>query len=208
MGQTDPLTPAEDLTLDLISRAQGGEQEALNLLVTRYLGKVRTAVRYRLGPKLRAKVESWDLVQSVMLEAVGDLGEFKPRGSSSFLNWLNTLVERKIRDKLDYFKAGKRDMDREVPLPEGSVDLRPPGRTPPVSPRDREEMEVVERALDGLPPAYRDILVQVKFEGIPIPEVAARLKRTEASVRKIVTRGMLRLTRRVMELKTGRSAPP
>jgi RNA polymerase sigma-70 factor (subfamily 1) len=202
----DPLTPDEDLTLELISEAQKGNQDALNNLVSRYLGKVRTAVRYRLGPKLRAKVESWDLVQSVMLEAVGDLNEFKPKGHSSFLNWLNTLVERKIRDKIDYFKAGKRDMDREVPLPESSVELRPKPKAP-VGPREREEMDLVERALDGLSPVYRDILVQVKFEGIPVPDVASKLGRTEASVRKIVTRGLLRLTRRVMELKTGRSKP-
>ena len=46
---------ADDIktTLNLIGRAKAGEDQALNLLLERYMSRILKIVRMRLGPKLR-----------------------------------------------------------------------------------------------------------------------------------------------------------
>ena len=63
----------------LVAEAQQGNRLALNELCDRYFSRVLVAVRARLGVGLRRKVESWDVVQEVMIDAVRNLDEFNFR---------------------------------------------------------------------------------------------------------------------------------
>lgn len=61
---------ASIVTQLLIGQIQQGDRAALEELCRRYQQRVLAAVRVRLGAELRRKIESWDLVQEVMIEAV------------------------------------------------------------------------------------------------------------------------------------------
>ena len=91
----------------LVAEAQQGDRPALNELCDRYVSRVLVAVRARLGDGLRRKVESWDVVQEVMIDAIGNLNEFTFRTEGAFLNYLNRVVENRIRDEADRWAAQK-----------------------------------------------------------------------------------------------------
>ena len=66
-------------TRNLIDRARKGEREAIEELFARIYPDLLQAVRFRLGPTLRERLDSLDIAQSVYLEAYRDLGDFNGR---------------------------------------------------------------------------------------------------------------------------------
>jgi len=99
-------------THQLVTLAQGGDDSALNQLCGIYAERVRRIVRFRMGPELRSQLESMDLVQEALIEAVKDIGDFTYRSHGDFLNWLSSIVENTIRDYVDRVHAAKRDVRR------------------------------------------------------------------------------------------------
>ena len=196
----DPLS-----TQILVEQAQAGDRDALNDLCNRYLQRVFAAVRIRLGAKLRCKVESCDIVQSVMMEAVRGLDRFEFRTEGAFLKYLNKLVENRIRDKADHWAAQKRNPDQEasvegarsqdaaIPLdiPEGSGALTP-SRVLSL----KEDLSSLETAMDRLAEKsteYRDLVVAVKIEGRTYREIAEETGTSEDAVRMRLKRAMVAL---------------
>ena len=69
MSDLDP--DALTRSVELVRRAQAGERPALERLFERYYDRVRRIVRARLGPELRLRVESVDILQETFTAAVG-----------------------------------------------------------------------------------------------------------------------------------------
>ena len=63
-------------TRELVALAMGGDETALNRLYGAYAERVRWMVRFRMGRQLRSKLESMDLVQEVLIHALGGLEDF------------------------------------------------------------------------------------------------------------------------------------
>ena len=57
----------------------------------------------------------------------------------------------------------------------------------------REELRLVQAALDALPPRCRDAVVMRKIEGLPRRAIAARMGITEKTVRRHISDGMAAL---------------
>src|SRR5437016_6185665 len=108
--------PDPTSTVALLQRVQSGDRDALNQLYNRYLMRVLAAVRARLGAELRAKLESWDVVQDALMASLKNVESFNQTSEGAFLHWLATVVENRIRDQIDYFRAEKRDHRLEVSL--------------------------------------------------------------------------------------------
>lgn len=190
--------PSPPLTLDLVARIRGGDRGAWDDLYARYRDRLLFAVRCRLGAGLRQKLESEDILQSVMLEALGEMEGFAPEGPDSLRHFLHVLITRKIRDRADTFGAAKRAGDR----PLDTAAERAAAATPPTY-SDAPRFEALERALARLPDDLREIVTLRKIDGLPSAEVARRLGLTDAAVRKAVSRGMARLTRLALEEERG-----
>ncbi|HJT35853.1 MAG TPA: RNA polymerase sigma factor [Pirellulales bacterium] len=149
---------ADIATQVLIGQIQQGDRAALDELCRRYQQRVLAAVRARLGGELRRKIESWDLVQEVMIEAVRRLDGFDFRSEGKFLNYLNRIVEHRIRDEADRQHAQRRDARRELSLdaprsPDDEKPLDVPGSssgTPSQLVILGEDLQRLERALDML----------------------------------------------------------
>src|SRR5205823_9414840 len=133
------------------------DKEALNELYNRYGLRVLAAVRARLGAELRQKVESWDIVQDAMMVSLKHVADFDNSSEGAFMKWLDQIVENRIRDKIDYFHAGKRDVRQEKPLagarsPDSSSPLDILEKSGIPSPRKvlvlNEDLARLEKALD------------------------------------------------------------
>lgn len=197
----------------LIDRVQNGDHGALNALCARYQERVLRAVRIRLGAKLRRKVQSWDIVQEVLLGAFGKIksGDFHSEGA--LMKFLNVLVDNRLRDEADRQGGQRRNADREIPLGARSsgngtplIDLGDPSAlTPSWLLVMREDIERMERAMDELSEEYRELLVAVELEGRTYVELAAEgsFGKTADAIRMKANRAKARLAQLYHELERG-----
>ena len=202
-------------THDLIRKIQAGDEEARSQLCERYFARVLSAVRFRLGSKLRARLESVDVVQDVMLDVIKGAETFEFRSEGVFLNWVNRAVENKIRDKAAHFNTQKRDQDRETPLgvkrsPGDSMPLEIPeddgAQTPSMIAVGNEELKLLEHAMDDLMDVseeYHSLIIAVKIEGQTYGEIAELTGKSADAVRMQVNRAQVELARIYRRIEQG-----
>ena len=82
-------------TQRLVALAQEGDASALEQLCGVYAERVRRIVRFRMGPELRSQLESMDLVQEALIDAVKDLGAFTYSSEGDFLGLDEVLKDQK-----------------------------------------------------------------------------------------------------------------
>jgi RNA polymerase sigma-70 factor (ECF subfamily) len=190
-------------TQQLVTMVQGGNKAALDQLCSIYGERVRRIVRFRMGPELRSQLESMDLVQETLIEAVKDIGDFSYSSSGDFLRWLSSIVENTIRDNVDRIHAAKRDVHRQVSLDRvvdhtnrAGLDAQVPAvtTTPSVVLSLREDLDRLEQAMDRLKPQYREVLVLSKIDGLSCKEIAAKQKKNPAAVAMSLSRAIVALT--------------
>lgn len=160
-------------------------------LVTRYLPALRAFVRLRMGRELRAKEESCDIVQSVTREILQHADRFQHGGDSGFRQWLFTTAHRKVVNRLTRLRTHKRGGGKqEAELPEELAGLT---ATPSRHASAREELAAVEAAFDALTDEQREVVTASRILGMSHAEIAQRLGKNEAAVRKTLSRGLARL---------------
>ena len=190
-------------TQQLVTMAKEGNDTALDQLCSVYGERVRRIVRFRMGPELRSQLESMDLVQEALIEAVKDLGDFTYSNDGDFLRWLSSIVENTIRDNVDRIHAAKRDVRRQVSLDRMAAHTDHPGldaqlpaatTTPSVVMSLREDLDKLEQAIDRLKPQYREVLVLAKIEGLSCKEIAAKKNKNPAAVAMSLSRAIVAVT--------------
>ena len=198
--------------LALVQRAKDGDPEALNDLFGRYHTTMVELARRRLGPRLRAKEEADDLAQTTFREATRDFFQYEYRGEDSLLKWLVRILQNKIRDRAEFYSAGKRDASRERPV-EGRTGkdgselpiLEPPSDDLSVTRQvvREEEFAILRQALGELSVDHRRAITLVFFQGMTLRKAGELMDgRSEDAVRMLLRRaeGRLReLTRKDLQ---------
>ena len=197
----------------LIQRIQDGDETASDALCQRYMARVLAAVRLRLGSRLRAKVESCDIVQEVLVDVIRGAEKFECRSEGTFVNWVNRAVENKIRDEVDRWKARKRDPNREVsqektPSPDGTTPLDVVGDNSALTPSRiffvQEDLECLERAMDRLheySEEYHRLIIASEIEGQTYSEIAEVEGKSSDAVRMTINRAKVVLANFYQQLE-------
>lgn len=190
-------------TQQLVSLAKQGDRSALDQLCGVYGERVLRIIRLRMGPELRSKLESMDLVQDVLMGALKDLEGFTYTNEGDFLRWLGKIAENRIRDNLDKLHAGKRDIRKERPLDDDASRSRDvsaralePARntTPSLVLSKRDELDKLEKAIDMLKPEYRNVIVLAKIDGLSYQEIGDKLGKSADAAGHFLLRAMVALT--------------
>lgn len=189
-------------SIQLLRHAQSGDQQALNDLYARYGERLRTVVRFRLGSRLRSRLESCDVVQDALMKALPRIPNSEFATSGAFFHWLTSIVENHIRDLADHFAADKRNVGRETPLEvrrhieesnHGPIDALATTGTPSLMAMRVEALAQLEQAVDALPDEQREALLLVRYEGLALAEAGEQMNRTPDAVRMLVARALVRL---------------
>lgn len=151
-----------------------------------------------MGKLLRSKMESEDLVQSVLLESFKDLGQFEYRTEGAFLHWLSTLAEHKIRNKVEYLTAQKRDARLETSPSQHESDSNPGfepqhALTPSKIVSQTEEALRLEVFIQQLPQDQAELIVMSKLEGLSYEEMASITGKSPEAVRKATARALAKI---------------
>ena len=190
-------------TQELVAQAQEGDQSALNHLYRVYGERVLWMVRFRMSKELRSKLESMDVVQDTLLQALRGLEGFTYKNEGDFVRWLSKIAENELRGSLRKLHADKRDIRKETPQQDDATTSRDdrarvfePARntTPSVILSKKEELDKLEKAIDKLKPEYREVIIWAKIDGLSYNEMGQRLGKSDEAVRKLVSRAMAELT--------------
>jgi RNA polymerase sigma-70 factor (ECF subfamily) len=184
MAQDTP-DAGSGITHEIVARIQGGDAAAWNDLWGRLHDDLLFCIRCRLGPGLRRHLESEDIFQSIALEALGEIPKFTPRSPGSLRHFFHLLATRKIQNRAETFGARKRAGTR--PLDAEAMGIAGPRY------RDPDRYEKLENALARLEADEREVVLLHRVEGVPTKEVAERMGRSDAAVRKLYSRSLARL---------------
>jgi RNA polymerase sigma-70 factor (ECF subfamily) len=157
---------------------------------TEHAPRVYSLARRMLGNDADAE----DVTQDVLLQVVRKVDTF--RGESAFPTWLHRVT---VNAALGLRRTRAARRERQVPdLPEPALGgAAQPGPTrhwcapPDEQARGRELRRLIERAIDRLPPIYRDVLVLADVEGLPNAEVGGLLGLSVPAVKSRLHRGRL-----------------
>jgi RNA polymerase sigma-70 factor (ECF subfamily) len=159
-------------------------------------------IERQLGAALRRKVEPEDVFQETSAEAVRALPALE-LGDRDPFSWFCQIAERRIIDlHRRFFDAQKRDAGREVPLGAGGsatgqaglINMLVASMTTPSKAFSRNVREArLQEALGQLPDEQREALRLRYVENQPSKEIAARLGKTDAAVRVMLTRSLKKL---------------
>src|SRR5262245_53281250 len=97
--------------------ARRGDREAYDRLFARYTDRALLFIEARLGPKLRERLDSHDILQEAYLAAHRDFAHFQYTDDAAFFRWLCRIIHNRIRDAGEYHAAVKR---QPVELPQSN----------------------------------------------------------------------------------------
>lgn len=190
--------PDFEQTRVLLQKVAGGDDRALNEIFRRYQARVLSVVRKRSGPKVRAECDSIDVAQSAMLDAIKGIDRFEMRDEESFMRWLATVVENKIRAKVQRAGRIKRDpgalerIDAESSRAPG-VDPVAGGASPSTHAAADEERELIARAIKRLPDEWRQVVELREVRELDWDEIVRQTGLTKKAAQAKWGRGKARL---------------
>ena len=191
--------PDRDLAAE-IAAARRGEDHALDTLFARNLPPLVAFIRARTGKAVAARESAVDIAQSVFREVLMDAEHIELQGEGAFRNWLFMQATRKVLDKAKYHGRGRRDIAREVAIPEagpaadallacyGSI------ATPSRHAIANEELARFEASVQDLPDNQRDAVTMSRLIGLSYTQIAEQMGISESSVRGLVARGLAALS--------------
>ena len=86
-------------TINLLDRAQSGDDRALDVVCSRYLPQLYRWAAGRLPKYMRRVVDTGDLVQEVLLGTIRCLDDLHPRYPGSFPAYLRKAILNRINDE-------------------------------------------------------------------------------------------------------------
>jgi len=186
----------------LLREARNGAPEALDDLYDRVAGRLLAVIRLRLGPDLRSRLESRDVLQATLLKSFEHLRDFEGDNGASLMAWLSRIAEHEIRDRVDHLHRQRRDAAREVPLDDAAAFASSAAPSALSQVLLDERGLRVERAIETLAPAHREVILLRSFEERSFREIGQRLGKSEDACRMLFARALAALT-----LALGEDAP-
>jgi len=174
-------------SLRLLERARAGDAAALNVLMGRYLPRLRRWASGRLPRWARDVADTQDLVQDVVLQTFKNIETFEPRNEGALQAYLRQSIVNRIRDELR--RTGRRPAAAEL-------DVRMPddGASPLEEAIGREALDRYERALMQLREQDREAIIARVELDCSNEEIAVALGKPSANAaRMAVERALLRL---------------
>ena len=180
----------QDIGSDLVTRAQGGDPEALSTLVARTYPVVRRWALVHTGDSADAD----DLTQDVLVQVIQRLDAYQ--GGSRFTTWLYTVTRNAAADRFRR-RSRRRRLEND---PRTGPELTPePLPAPDASVTRGEVRNVVRAFFHELPPRQREIFDLFDLQGLTSVEIADQLGIEPVSVRANLFKARRTLRARILE---------
>ena len=187
----------EDASAELMARWRAGDEAAAEALYRRYAQRLRALARSRLSGRFAHQIDPEDIVQSAYRSffAGARAGRYELRRSGDLWRLLAAITVHKLQRQIERRTAHKRAAGRERPFGrESSLDnLQPRHTAGEPSPSEAAAFaDLLEQAVRGLDPLQRR-MVELRLEGYRLEEIAAEVRRSERTVRRVLEQVKARL---------------
>ena len=176
----------------LVARSLAQDQEAFGQLIDRHAAAI-VNLGYRM---VGNRAEAEDLAQETFLAAYKALSTF--RADSKFTTWLYRIAANKCKDWLRVKRPGEGQYDLDA---DESLDLYvTEDRTPELLLSQQQVAEELERAIQRLPPLYREAFLLKHVEGLSYEEMEEILGINGDTLKMRVYKGRVQLSRELAAL--------
>lgn len=183
VAQTRPEDDPES-SVDLLLKAQAGDEEARNDLLGRYLPRLERWASGRLPLGVRTMLDTGDIVQEAVINALPRLNTLEVRTEKAFEAYLKRAIKNRI---IDVYRRPR----RQKVEPGEDLPARGPDQVDLVI--GAEALERYEHALDALTEQDRQIIVMHAELGFNNSEIATELDKSTDAARMALTRALKRL---------------
>jgi RNA polymerase sigma factor (sigma-70 family) len=197
------------ITIEILDRIRKGVPSGLEDFVHRYGPKLLVFINYKLGEKLRSKVEPEDVLQDFLTSIVENRGGFFDKVDQRGVHrTIYRLVENRIKDLYErHFQTQKRNSHREVRESGRSRSFslsQVSGPTTSISQRieAEDEYQSLQRIIDRLDEESRRLFVLKFVEESTNQEIAQELNTSVSTVKRLTADLVQKIQR---ARKSGRS---
>jgi len=171
----------------LVARAKAGDEVARDVLLERYIPRLRHWASGRLPASSRGLLDTVDVVDEAVVRAMRHFDSIDVQADGALLAYLRQAVMNRLRDE---GRKAKRK-PTHVELPEEFASKIP---SPLEELVGSEMLESYEQALESLRPAYREAVIGYVELGYTVEELKSILdKPTLDATRMTVSRALARL---------------
>jgi RNA polymerase sigma-70 factor (ECF subfamily) len=168
---------------ELLQQSQRGNMKALGQLLEDCQGLLHYLAEQELGPLLRKRFDTQDIVQQANLQAVQYFKQFQGTTPEEFTAWIRQVLRSVISNVVRDNRAAKRDISREKPMVIQAADASVSWWQPTASqtsPSQRvvrgEEAIRLTQAVQHLPPEQRDAVRLRHFHNLTFKQVAEQME--------------------------------
>lgn len=180
-------------TEQLIERIEGGDMQAIGLLLEKHRPQLKYMVSARFDRRLVARFDPSDVVQEALVTAHQRISEYLTHAPFPFYVWLRKIAWNRLIDlHRRHVQAQRRSVDREVdhhwnPTDDSMqllVDRLPAGSLSPSQRLAHKEAKSrLQQAIGRLAPVDREIVLLRHLEGLSVNYVARILDISESAVK-------------------------
>ncbi len=175
---TDP-----DVDIQLVARAQAGDQRAFELLVRKYQHKI-----IQLVSRLVGDGDAPDVAQETFIRAWRAMKGFQ--GNSAFYTWLYRIGINTAKNHL--VSRNRRSGDKDIDIADaelyGHTEQLSDNATPEAQALTEEIKQKVGEAINKLPPDLRQAITLRELEGLSYEEIAEAMSCPIGTVRSRIFR--------------------
>jgi len=187
--------------MDVVKRVLAGEKELYELLMRRYNQELYRVIR----AYLKDESETEDALQNTYLKAYEKLCQFS--GNAQFSTWLIRIGINEALGWLRKNEASGRRQTVQSKLPGGLMpELSDTKTMNPENKMIQQEMQqILEKAIDALPPKYKIVYMLKEVEDMSTSEVTASLHISESNVNVRLHRAKSMLKESLYELSASKA---
>ena len=189
----------------LLQDWRNGNPKALDQLLSEHLPWLCRKARGRLTPALRSKDNTMFYVQEAILAFLQDAPRFQIENGKLFRALLFRILENTMLEHYRYWRAKRRDLAREKPIPADTVlNLESPSPNPCEIAIAHEEEAWVRLSMEFLKPLQQRVLLLRLYEKKSYEEIGALLGgKTADAMRMFFNRSLNKLSEIKRKLQQG-----
>jgi RNA polymerase sigma-70 factor, ECF subfamily len=193
-----------DLLADTIARAQRGDAAAFDTLIDGYADRLYGYFYRTTGSRHDAE----DLLQDLFIRLVRAIGAYQHEGR--FEAWLFRMAANLARDRIRQISRSRRLGLASADNYSEALERQPAGGDPdPSAPMGRaEQVDQLQRALDGLPQAEREVVMLRHFSQLSFRQIAETMGTPIGTALARAHRGLARLREQLGGADAERSGGP
>lgn len=166
---------------EILRKMRQGDPAALEALMDRYIPYV-SAIVWNFLREAMSKEDAEEVVSDVFLAAWEQVKDIRPGAAKA---WLGAVARNKAKNKL-------RQIGRDLPLEEDILEL-PDEFTPVSMTEQKEEQQLVRRAVDGLGEPDREIFLRHYYYAQTVSQISREMQLNPSTIKTKLSRGRQRL---------------